>query len=100
MFTASDNDGAFAPVFWSTPAGDFRAMNKYCAQEQPVNVSCTVASDNGILSEPDISTKVLYVDTSSLMRYSMPGTKGKGHSDIYRPEIGRLLWGLIAGEAE
>lgn len=100
VFTASANDGAFAPVFWSTPAGDFHAMKKYCAQEHSIRVFCTGVNDNGIASDPGISAKVLYVDTSALMRYSMPGTRGRGHSDIYRPEIGRLLWSLIGPETK
>ena len=41
--------------------------------------------------------KVNYIDTTRLMKYTMPGTEGGGHSDIYRPEVGRILWTLING---
>jgi hypothetical protein len=100
VFTASSNDSAFAPVFWSDSAGDYDEMKKYCEREQPVSVACTVASSDGGIDGYDASVKLNYIDTSELMKFAMPGTKGSGHSDIFRPEIGQLLWTLINRLAE
>jgi len=99
VFTASSNDGALSPLFWANPVGDYDQMNKYCGQEQPISVVCTAATSDGSIVGYDTSAKVSYIDTSLLMQYSMPGTgrSGQGHSDIYRPEIGRLLWSVING---
>jgi hypothetical protein len=75
-------------------------MLKYCSEEQPVAVECVSATSEGDIEVKDPSAKITYVDTSELMRFQMPGTRGGGHADIYRPAIGRLLWGLINGPAE
>lgn len=99
VFTASYNDHAFLPVFWSESVGDHEFMLKFCAAEQPVSVSCTQADAGGEIEAYDRSAKVNYIDTSQLMKYTMPGTEGGGHSDIYRLETGRLLWTLIDGDA-
>ncbi len=99
VFTASYNDHAFLPVFWSESVGDHEFMRKFCAAEQPVSLSCTQADASGEIEAFDTSVKVNYIDTSLLMKYTMPGTEGGGHSDIYRLETGRLLWTLIDGGA-
>jgi hypothetical protein len=102
VFTASSNDGAFGAVFWSDAVGDYDYMKKYCDQEHPVSVACTAATSDGKVDGFDAFAKISYIDTSLLMKHSMPGTSGSGagHSDIYRPEIGRLLWTVINGSTE
>lgn len=98
IFTASSEDGAFAPVFWSDAVGDYDFMLKFCDNEHPVSLSCTSANPNGDIDEFDRSAKITYIDTSSLMQYTMPGTEGGGHSDIYRAEVGHLLWTILNSE--
>ena len=102
VFTASSNDGAFGAVFWSDAVGDYNYMKKYCAQEQPVSVNCIAATFDGNIDGYNTSKKITYIDTSLLMKYSMPGTgaSGAGHSDIFRPEIGKLLWNIIDGTTD
>jgi hypothetical protein len=100
VFTASSDDGAFTPVFWSDSAGDHDDMMRYCEQEQSVSVACTTATSDGDINGYDVSAKLNYIDTSELMKFTMPGTEGGGHSDIYRPQIGKLLWTLINRSAE
>jgi hypothetical protein len=95
VFTASNKDSAFAPVFWSDSAGDHENMEKYCARKQPVSVACIAATADGGINGYEVSAKLNYIDTSELMKFTMPGTEGGGHSDIYRPEIGKFLWTLI-----
>ena len=100
VFTASINDGAFDPVFWSDSAGDHENMEKYCDRKQPISVACITATADGGINGYDVSAKLNYIDTSELMKFTMPGTEGGGHSDIFRPEIGKLLWTLINRSAE
>jgi hypothetical protein len=99
VFTASENDGAYAPVIWVDMLGDHTTRAKVCGRKQPVTVSCVSATREGRIVGYDASAKISYVDTSALMRFGVPGTDGKAHSDIYRPEIGRLIWAVINGPA-
>jgi hypothetical protein len=97
IFTASSNDHAFDPVFWSDAVGDHDYMVKYCKREHPVSLACGSATAEGDILGYDLSAKINYLDTSELMKYQMPDSKGGGHSDIYRPATGRLLWKIING---
>lgn len=102
IFTASSNDGAFGAAFWSDAVGDHDYMKKYCDQDHPVSVVCAAATSDGNIEGFDAFAKISYIDTSLLMKHSMPGTSssGAGHSDIYRPEVGKLLWTVINGSAD
>jgi hypothetical protein len=93
-FTASEKDGAFGAAFWSDAAGDYSSMVKFCKRKHPVSVACVSATPQGKIKGYDSSAKLNYIDTSSLMKYMMPGTKGP-HSDIYRHEIGNLIWTIL-----
>jgi hypothetical protein len=95
VFTASSNDAAFGPAFWNDAVGDYEQMVQYCGQEQPVSVACITAMSNGNIESYDRDKKITYIDTSPLMLYTMPGTKGGSHSDIYRFEVGKLLWTVL-----
>jgi hypothetical protein len=97
IFTASSHDHAFDPVFWSDAVGDHEYMVNYCNARHPVAVTCASASSEGGLDTFDPAAKIIYVDSSALMKYQMPGTKGGGHADIFRPSVGKLLWTLIDG---
>jgi hypothetical protein len=99
VFTASENDGAYAPVLWADMLGDHDTREKVCGRKQPVTLSCVSATREGWINGYDASAKISYVDTSAVMRFGVPGTDGKAHSDIYRPEIGRLIWTVIRGPA-
>jgi len=95
IFTASRNDNAFSPIFWSSPVGEHEEMRDFCGQQQTVHSVCASVDSNGDINGYDTSAKISYIDTSALMKYRVPGTKGTGHSDIYRPEVGKFLWHLI-----
>lgn len=51
------------------------------------------------LETPLNSSKILYLDVSEIVRYQTYGKGGNAHSDIYTPEMGRLLWKLIQSYA-
>ena len=100
VFTSSKNDKAFNPVFWSDAVGDHNFMLKYCNSPQPVNVSCISTDSAGNTHDYTPAAKISYIDTSALNKYTMPGTEGGGHSDIYRTEFGRLLWNVLNGRQQ
>ena len=93
-------DSAFDPVFWSDAVGDHNFMLKYCNSPQPVNVSCISTDSAGNTHDYTPAAKISYIDTSALNKYTMPGTEGGGHSDIYRTEFGRLLWNVLNGRQQ
>ena len=96
VFTASRHDNAFSPIFWSSPVGDHEQMSEFCRQQQPIATACESVDADGYLSGFEPAAKITYIDTSELMKYRVPGGKGTGHSDIYRPEVGRLIWSVIS----
>jgi hypothetical protein len=100
IFTASDQDHAFDPAFWSDAVGDHEYMVNYCNSEHVVPVNCIAATEEGEPEGYDPAVRITYVDTSRLMLYQMPGTKGGGHADIFRPAAGRLMWSLIDGATQ
>ena len=95
IFTSSEHDGAFNPVVWSSMTGEHSYQKRSCASKHPIKISCLTSSPEGEIRDFDLSAKISYVDTSSLMRFDVPGTKGGAHSDIYRTEIGSLIWAVI-----
>ena len=97
VFTTSAHDAAFRPVVWSAMVGEHSYREQFCRSEHPVAVSCVTSSMQGEIHGFDASAKFSYIDTSALMRFDVPGTEGDSHSDIYRPEIGRLIWAVING---
>lgn len=97
VFTASRDDDAFDFIFWSDPVGKHKVMEDYCKHAHSVSVSCTSTDAEGNINNYDPEAKINYVDTSSIMRYTMPGTEGGGHSDIYRTEVGHMLWTILNG---
>jgi len=100
VFTASSKDSAFTPLFWNDPVGDAGYMVEYCGKAHAVTFACTAAAADGSVGTFSKSAKITYIDTSRLMTFTMPGTKGGGHSDIFRPQIGKLLWRVIDGGGE
>lgn len=97
VFTASRDDDAFDFIFWSDPVGKHEVMDDYCKYGYLDSVSCTSTDAEGNISNYRLAAKISYIDTSSIMRYTMPGTEGRGHSDIYRTPVGHMLWTILNG---
>jgi len=98
IFTASRYDDAFNAVFWSDPVGEYKFMEDYCKHHHRVSVSCTSTDPKGNIKDYNPAAKISYIDASSIIRYTMPGTEGGGHSDIYRSQVGNMLWEVLNGE--
>jgi hypothetical protein len=98
VFTVSRDDSAFDLIFWSDPVGKHKIMTDYCMQSHSISVSCTSTDAEGNINDYNPAAKVSYIDASSVMQYTMPGTEGGGHSDIYRAQVGRMLWMILNGE--
>lgn len=97
VLTATQHDSASKTIVWADLAGNYTYYRRFCRRQTGKLVSCTTVDANGAIDGPyDPRMKVLYLDTTRLLRYRAPGTDGGAHSDIFRPPVGRLLWTLMA----
>lgn len=96
VITTTQNDSALKLALWADLAGNYNYFDTYCKARLPYSVYCATADEEGNLETPyDTAPKLFYIDTSALMRYTAPGTQGGAHSDIFRPEVGRMLWSIL-----
>ncbi|MEW8014948.1 MAG: hypothetical protein AB2807_09240 [Candidatus Sedimenticola endophacoides] len=94
--TASNHDIAVKFAIWADLAGNYRDFKAHCASEHSYSVYCAAADQHGnVKLPPDVDPKLLYIDTTELMRYAIPGTQGGSHSDMFRPGVGRMIWTII-----
>lgn len=96
VLTASASDSATRTILWADLAGNYRYFRSFCRSNGSL-VSCVPVDKSGDLKgEYDASKRVLYLDASELIRFKAPGTDGGGHSDIFRPPVGHLIWNILA----
>lgn len=90
VLTASSHDKAVKKPFWGTYAGEMKSYVATCAGQK---ARCALAGATGLLGpvQGPQDSRVLYVDASDLIRENAFGTGGGAHSDIYRPEHGRMM---------
>ncbi|MBF0141476.1 MAG: hypothetical protein HQL74_14495 [Magnetococcales bacterium] len=109
VLTSSVYDNAVDRAGWADMAGNDKSYNKICGPGNSYNdrINCLTAQETGMVT-PSFATETLcpttaspsscridYVLADNLVRYNMVGTGGGAHSDVYRPEMGRLIWEAI-----
>jgi len=96
IFTASDKDTASKANFWADLAGNHRYYTKFCQQRSEFSKACVKTNEKGLISQAyNSNVRLLYIDTTDLMKYEIPLAQGGGHSDVFRPEVGRLVWDVM-----
>jgi hypothetical protein len=96
VLTASAYDEATRTILWADLAGNYRYFRSFCRSNASL-ASCVSVNEGGNFEqEYDASKRVLYIDASKLIRFKAPGTDGGGHSDIFRPPVGRLIWNITS----
>lgn len=99
VLTASAADGALALAPWADMAGKIEFHKATCngdARKTTRPVTCVDALANGDLTpKPPESAEFIYINASKLIAYQQPNTGGGSHSDIYRREMGKLVWRLV-----
>jgi hypothetical protein len=100
VLTTTDKDTAVKLAVWADLAGHHGYYEPYCnSAELPYTIACGKADIEGNLQIPyQTAPQLFYIDTSELMRYAIPGTQGGAHSDIFRPEVGRMLWTILQNQ--
>lgn len=97
ILTVSKHDAASPNAFWADHAGNYSFYRSFCESEKEFEVTCVQSDSRGRIGETHArSGRLIYIDTSDIMRFDVPGTNWAGHSDIFRPPTGRLIWRLIA----
>ena len=100
VLTSSVHDLASKSIVWADFAGNYRYYRSYCEANPKPKVACASVDEHGNLqNEYDKGKKLLFLDATRLIAFKAPGTDGGAHSDIFRPETGRLIWNLMAKRA-
>lgn len=97
VLTTSRYDQASKSILWADLAGNYRYYRSFCRRHSGAQVSCAAVDGQGAIEgSHDPTARLLYLDATRLIRFRAPGTDGGSHSDIFRPQAGRLLWSLMA----
>jgi hypothetical protein len=97
VLTTSKYDTATTTILWADLAGSYRQFKSFCRKNAGTLASCATVDESGaIVGADDPRMKLLYLDASGLIRFRAPRTDGGAHSDIFRPDAGRLIWNLMA----
>jgi len=96
VLTASAYDSATRTILWADLAGNYRYFRSFCRANASL-ASCVAVNEGGDIEQKyDSSKRVLYLDVSKLIRFKAPGTDGGGHSDVFRPPVGHLIWNILS----
>lgn len=95
--TTTDHDIAIKYAVWADLAGNYNYFKPMCNDHRlPYSLYCTRADNAGNIElNNGVVPKLIYIDTTELMPFSVPGTQGGAHSDMFRPETGRMLWRVL-----
>ena len=100
VLTTSRHDVATKSILWADFAGNYKYYQSFCRSNGSL-VTCRSVDANGDIADgADARKKLLYLDASELIRFKAPGTDGDAHSDVFRPEVGRLIWNVISVQSQ
>lgn len=107
VLTSSRHDEAVKTAFWSRGdyyVGDSDGYLKFCGENHNQNnlVNCVTVEKNGCYGMVgDIAqTNITYVDASKLIFENAFLSGGGAHSDIYRNEHGKFMYGVLINSKE
>jgi hypothetical protein len=96
ILTSSNRDTASKMPIWVDLAGNYDDYRKFCRKKLDISRTCLTADDRGQIKETySRDDRFLYIDTTDLMKYYVPNTQGGAHSDIFRSQVGHLVWDVI-----
>ncbi len=99
VLTASKYDKAMDNKSYVPFVGNNTTYKDYCKKKSNIEFECVTATSEGNLSTPlDRKSHKTYINANDLINYNAYGSGGLAHSDIYRKEMGVLLWNVISGK--
>ena len=100
VLTASKHDKAMDNKKWVPFVGNNTTFNRYCKEESHPEFDCVKVEEQGEVSLPSNSqAHKTYINANDLITYNVYGSGGLAHSDIYRKEMGVMLWNVISAKA-
>lgn len=97
VLTSSVRDTAMDIGKWTPFVGNESTYKKYCGKNPHSDVECVVVNpEGGFKTEPSKGFNFLYINADELIYYNAYKSGGGSHSDIYRNEMGKMLWQLIS----
>lgn len=101
ILTSSVNDTAMDTAFFAPMVGDEKSFNEYCTSENNALFDCRQANSDGSSNiTQESSHHITYINADNLISFNAYLSGGNAHSDIYRAEMGTLLWEIINHKAK
>ncbi len=93
--TSSRHDTAMDAGFWSQTAGDDKSYEIIRRSANSKFLCVDVSQKGNINLSSWEKGKILYINADKLIKYNAYKSGGGAHSDIYRNEMGVMLWQII-----
>ena len=94
ILTSSRLDTAMDTAFWGPYVGDDSTYQDYCKDYDSLDCS-SYPNKSLMLYESLNNKKILYLDSTAIIKNNVYNSGGDAHSDIYDGEMGILLWEII-----
>ncbi|GJL64919.1 MAG: hypothetical protein NPIRA04_35730 [Nitrospirales bacterium] len=96
VLTSSKHDEAMDNKSFVPFVGNETTYDDYCDMKEESEFDCVKASSNGTVTLPQSQKHKTYINADDLIKYNAYGSGGLAHSDIYRKEMGTMLWKVIS----
>ena len=97
VLTSSKYDKAMDNKSYVPFVGNNTTYNDYCKNKADLEFDCVKVSPDGELVPPlDQEAHKVYINANELIFFNAYGSGGLAHSDIYRKEMGVMLWNVIS----
>ena len=98
VLTASIHDEAMDNKSFVPFVGNETTYQDYCDKKKESEFDCVTVSSGGVVTLPNSQKHKTYINADDLIKYNAYGSGGLAHSDIYRKEMGTMLWNVISAK--
>lgn len=97
LLTSSVHDLAMDTGPWAPFVGNETTFKEFCIDKTADKFSCQKVGSSGVHDFSSIQEHFIYVDSDDLIKYNAHKSGGGAHSDIYRIQMGNLIWSALEG---
>ena len=99
VLTSSESDEAMNNKSYVPFVGNNTTYDDHCKEKSKLNFECVKTTEEGkLVPTLDPSRHKTYINADDLITFNAYGSGGLAHSDIYRKEMGVLLWEVIVAK--